>query len=384
MTSLTIIVSAYNRASCLNLLLKSLAALKCSQNIDLVISIDNKGTKEVNELAHMFNWHLGDKKVIIHEEKKGLINHFIWVGDQTQIYEHVLFLEDDMYVSPQILNFALQAIPKYENDDRVAGCSLYNPPFTLSGLIFDKLPDSYDNFFYQHPYWGNIWFKNKWAKFKDYLTTYKLNETILPIAVQKWKSGSFKRIFIQYLIETGRTMVFPRDSVLTNMGTPGLHGGGNVDFVQVPIEPTQVSREFRLSSIDESLARYDAFEEIDVAIIKKFNKKLSDYDFLIDTKLNRNYYDSEFILTTRSVNNSIQTYSMSLKPYENNVIMQYQGTGISFCRLNDLVENNRDRSRLIWHTVRSHCPVDNKKYIPFEIERVLKVILHKIFRIENK
>ena len=57
----------------------------------------------VNKIANDFNWRLGEKKVIIHTQKLGLRNHFIWVGDQTERFKNVIFLEDDLIVSPELL-----------------------------------------------------------------------------------------------------------------------------------------------------------------------------------------------------------------------------------------------------------------------------------------
>lgn len=381
MTPLTIIISAYNKVDGLKLLFESLRSVQCDQKVDLVISIDNLGTKEVNALSESFKWHLGKKEVIIHKKKLGLINHFIWVGDQTEKYEHVLFLEDDFYVSPQILNYSLQVIPFYESDDRIAGCSFYNPQFTLSGFVFDKLADSYDNFFYQHPYWGNIWFKNKWTKFKSYLEHFESKDDLLPISVRKWRSGSFKRMFIQYLIETNRTIVYPRISLITNIGLPGLHSKESIDYVQVPIDISLSSKKYRFSSFDESYVKYDAYEELYPEVAKLFNPLLREYDFEIDTRYNRDHYFKDYVLTTRSVNHSLMSFSMSFKPYEYSILMNFEGDGIRLCHKNDLIQSEKDLSYLTWHSVRSHSPIDSTKYIPFETKRLIKNLFKKIFHI---
>ena len=380
MIPLTIIVTAYNKAESLKILFQSLKDVQCGQQVNLVISIDNGGTEEVNELARSFTWHLGGKEIIIHQEKLGLVNHFIWVGDQTEHYEHVLFLEDDFFVSPQILNYALQVTPFFEEDDRVAGCALYNPPFTLSGLVFDKLLDDYDNFFYQHPYWGNIWYKNKWRAFKAYLQTYQPKDELLPIAVRQWRSGSFKRIFIQYLIESGRTIVFPRESLLTNIGMPGLHARERIDYQQTPIVLSDEKKTYRFCLLDNSIVKYDAYEELSTDVIKKFNPYLKDYDFELDTKYNRDHFSKRYLLTTRSVKHAIKSFAIGYKPYEFALLMNLEGNGIHLCRTEDLKNAYKDLSFLVWHSVKSHSPVDNTRYIPFEIKRVAKKYLKKLFR----
>ena len=116
-----IVVTAYNRAKPLENLLRSLDGLRAGQEIPLVISIDNRGTPEVNRIAEQFVWRHGEKKVLIHEQKKGLRAHFIWAGDQTAEYGNVLFVEDDLYLSPYAADYVNAVIDRYQGDRRVAG-----------------------------------------------------------------------------------------------------------------------------------------------------------------------------------------------------------------------------------------------------------------------
>ena len=126
--NLAIVVVAYNRAVPLNNLLQSVQNLRTEdKEIDLIISIDNKGTPEVVEVARDFEWNRGKKEVIIRKEKLGLKNQFIWAGDMTLKYDHVLFLEDDLYLSPYALDYVDAYVRNYDNDERIAGASLYNP-----------------------------------------------------------------------------------------------------------------------------------------------------------------------------------------------------------------------------------------------------------------
>lgn len=336
MVPLTIVVSAYNRDDALHALFESMKSLISPQPVKLVISIDNKGTEEVIKTANSFDWHLGEKEVVVHQEKLGLIKHFIWVGDQTEKYEHVLFLEDDMYVSPNMINYALQLIPFFEDDDIVAGASLYNVPYTLNYMPFDKIDDGYDNFFFQHPYWGNIWFKNKWRMFKEYLKSYKVKDDILPGKVAKWHSHSFKKIFIQYLIETGRTMVFPYRSLLTNNSIAGIHASEAL-YAQTPfVSKPNPEVQYRFQSYQDANSRYDAFEEIEVAVIKKNNSDLRDVDFEIDTKMNKSRYQKPFVLTVLQADNPEKFFSSNMKPLEISLLLNIQGEGLCLANSKDI------------------------------------------------
>lgn len=331
---LAIVVVAFNRAKALSNLLQSLSKIKTDCNIPLVISIDGGGTPEVNKIADEYIWRHGDKRVVIHD-KLGLVKHFIWAGDQSEEFGNVLFLEDDLSVSPDIINYAQQLISFYKDDDRITGGSCYNMMYTLSGMHFYQIQDGYDNFFWQHPYWGNIWFGKQWKKFKRYLDTYEVNNELLPRTVQPW-IRSFKKIYLQFLTETNKTMVFPRVSLVTNNGI----GGGDhnkADAVQFHV-PFLVStgKKYNFSHYDESLARYDLFEEIDVNIVKSSCKPLSDFDFIIDTKLNRISYNKEYVLTPLKSNKPIIQFNSNLKPSELSVLLNISGTGLSLTHKSDI------------------------------------------------
>ena len=140
---LAIVITAYNRALPLQSLLNSLNNIdNCGLNIPLVISIDNNGTKEVKKVAEEFNWKYGIKEIVIHNEKLGLVKHFIWAGNQTKRFENVIFLEDDLLVSPELVNYATQLISFYKDDDEVAAASLYNPILNEeTGTKFYQLED---------------------------------------------------------------------------------------------------------------------------------------------------------------------------------------------------------------------------------------------------
>ena len=168
--TIAIVVVGYNRPKALEDLFLSLSKIETEREVPLIISIDNKGTEAVNRLAEQYEWAHGPKEVIIHQQKKGLVKHFIWTGDQTEKYDVVIFLEDDLLVSPQIVNYVEKVAEFYEDDDRVAGASLYNPIINeITGGRFYQLDDGYDNYFLQQPYWGHVWFKKPWAEFHEYL-----------------------------------------------------------------------------------------------------------------------------------------------------------------------------------------------------------------------
>ena len=97
MSKLAIVLIGYNRALAMQGVLESLKKLDTiRKDITLVLSIEGEATQDVVSVAESFEWLFGEKVIVRHKERLGLRNHFIWVGDQTEKYENVIFLEDDL------------------------------------------------------------------------------------------------------------------------------------------------------------------------------------------------------------------------------------------------------------------------------------------------
>ncbi len=330
-----IVISAYNRAEPLNVLLESLNATSSIKNVPLIISIDNSGTEAVNKVAESFIWRHGEKRVIIHEKKKGLREHFIWCGDQTEYYENVLFLEDDLYVSPFVGEYVNAVIDSYKEDDRIAGAALYSPLLCeFSMCKFFQIEDGYDNYFFQHPYWGNVWFKEQWRKFKLWLNTYEYKPEILPKRVQQWNHTSFKKLYIQFLIETGRYIVYPRVSYVTNMGEKGLHSKST--YLQFQVALQNGSKNLRFSSLDESISVYDGYFELSAHVIKRVNPQLSKIDFTVDINGLRDNYTTEYVITRKKVDKYRKSFSNEMRPIEQALLSNVEGDGLYLADVSDL------------------------------------------------
>lgn len=344
MTKIAIVITAYNRPKSLDNLLKNLLSIRTTIDLPLVISIDNGGTPEVNKIAYDFKWIYGEKRVVIHPNKLGLVNHFIWAGDQTEEFEHVLFLEDDLLTSPEIINYSLQLIDFYENEPEIAAASLYNPILVeATGTKFYQLQDEYDAYFLQQPYWGNIWFRDKWRNFKEYLEHYSVKLELLPSNVAGW-DRSFKKKYIQYLVETGKTVVTPRISVVTNNGNAGIHGGDMYSYQAVLcLEPKQ----YRFPTLEQSKSKYDCFEEIYPELLKYYNQNLNEYDFCVDLLGSRKTYPQKYVLTTRKSRDPIMFFSSLMKPTELSVVLNAEGDkGVVLTKASDIIiEKSYERKR---------------------------------------
>lgn len=341
---IAIVITAYNRAVPLSVLLNNILCIKTDgDSIPLVISIDNNGTPDVNRVAESFVWPYGPKEVIIHKEKKGLVKHFIWTGDQTEKYDNIIFLEDDLFVSPEVYHYTKQLIGFYKNDEKVAAASLYNPIlFEATGTRFYQIEDGFDSYFLQQPYWGHVWIKEKWKLFKDFLNSYSVKKELLPPYIASWDK-SFKKIFIQYLIETNKTVVTPRLSLVTNNGVAGLHSSSMYQY-QSPLMIGE--KDYHFPKYVESKSRYDAFFELDPDIIKMMNKSLSKYVFEVDINGIRTKYKSEYVLTTRKSQAPLIEYTSLMKPTELGCILNNTGQGLCLSKACDVVfEKKYDKKR---------------------------------------
>jgi hypothetical protein len=376
MNKLAIVAIGYNRHIAFSYMLNSLLRIKTDRkDIHLVLTIEGEATEEVRKVAEEFQWPYGEKHVIYQEKRLGLRNHFIWVGDQTEKYENVIFMEDDLSVSPYIINAAEQLIDSYSNDDRIAGGAFYSPLVCeFTSQRFYPINDGGDTYFFQHPYWGNLWQKEKWAAFKEWYKTYSRDEKILPKYVRGWKTTSFKVVYIQYLIETGRYIVFPRDSYVNNMGFAGLHNQSGGNTYQVPI--VLGNKLLNCKPFDESFAIYDANFEIEDFALKRANSKLQEYEFDVDLNKTGDVKEHEIVLTFGKSKRPIMKFHCGMKPYELAVATDQEGEGIVLSARSDLIKE--DSSRELWfHDFLNNNVVSDRR-LAYYINDLVKMLPSRI------
>lgn len=379
---IAIVIVGYNRPQALKDLLASLEHIITNRAVPMIISIDNKGTEEVNQIAESFEWKFGPKEVIIHQQKKGLVNHFIWTGDQTEKYDVVIFLEDDLLASPQIINYVEQVAEFYNGDDKIAGASLYNPHINeITGGRFYQLEDGYDNYFLQQPYWGHVWFKKPWSEFQEFLKTYKENRKILPTNIADW-DGSFKKIFIQFLIESNKYIVTPRTSLVTNNGVPGLHSGLRECYFQCPIliEPSH----YNFSKFDQSKSIYDSSYEVLPQILKNYNDEIIQFDFEVDVNGSKVNVQKEYILTTKPSTKAVMLFSSLMKPMELAAALNLKGNeGLVLCKTTDVIEQKGYYRRRRFLDIQKNFPVgvvESMLFFIYGFKRLIVVLKGRLFK----
>ncbi len=362
-----IVVNAYNRPEALARLLASLqqAEYPAGMPVPLIISIDQGGSAEVQQLARDFAWQYGPKEVIAQAQHLGLLRHFFACGDFTTDHEAIVYLEDDLTVSPVFYAYATQVLSFYQADDRIAGLSLFSLWFNgYTQQPFVPLADSSDAFFVQVPYTQGLAFtRAQWEQFVTWrhsLLAVAVPAVPLHEAWSKFDREDWFPLLARFVITTGRYFVFPRISHSTGWGDAGVHFARASRFFQVPLQRGQPGYNFK--ALDEASAVYDSFFEIQPDRLNRLTNRLRDYDYAIDLYgiKSRANLRAEYTLTSRPCHRPLASFGKTLWPIEMNIVAQVPGTEIYFCRTGDIRWDGRSQLQL-WRSnyeyfARGHAP----------------------------
>jgi len=346
----TIVVITYNRDRSLYRLLQSLNNAKYpTNNVRLVISIDRSDNEKVLSAANEFNWKYGEKIIKQHTERMGLKNHILCCGDLTNEYGSIIMLEDDLFVSPYFYSYAQLSSEFYNDDEHVAGVSLYNHTFNEVAVIpFYPIDDGSDVYFLQiAASWGQLFWKHKWQQFRKW---YKNNNitTIknVPDSILRWPESSWKKHFIGYLIAANKYFIYPRISLTTNYSDIGENYHKNAGRTQVPILYGEKQWVFR--TFEESEIKYDAFCEIHIDYIKKRDPDLLNYNNIVvdlyGTRLLNNDL-GKYIITSKSSKKPIKKYGLNFKTIHSNIDPLNSGDFFSLTKTSDCYESLFSRIR---------------------------------------
>lgn len=161
-----IIIFAFNRLDALKNTVASLLLNSESAKSDLFVFVDGPrehkvGEKEkVQDVQDYVKNITGFKEVhyTFSHVNKGLANSVIsGVSETLKLYEKVIVVEDDLYVSRSFLRFMNEMLIKYEKDERIMQVSGYGCKLTRIG----KYP--YDAYINERAHsWSWATWKNRW------------------------------------------------------------------------------------------------------------------------------------------------------------------------------------------------------------------------------
>lgn len=341
---LAIVIVLYNRIDSAKRLLESIKRItNVIDNVDLILSIDKSDKEEeMILLTDNLTWKYGKIYIRTFPENQGLKKHILKCGEYTTEYDGVIILEDDLIVSPYIVQFATDALNYYGDMEEIAGISLYKHRI-VPGInrIFETDTNSSDVFLLQYAQsWGQCWNKRMWD---DFYQWYVKNENYnfdkndkLPEYLGKWGKNSWLKYHIAYVVENNKYFLYPNISLTTNCTEAGVHSRSTQNDYQVPFLIN--FRSFNMLGIDK-LIKYDVyFERVDLSLKSLLNingkvclnlygarQKFDNYDYMISCD---NFcYEIE------------RRFRLKLRPIELNLIYQEEGNDIFVYNLNK--KNNK-------------------------------------------
>lgn len=350
--TIAIIVVGYNRPDSMKRILQSLAEATYNYtDIVLRISIDHGGNEEVIKVAENFEWTYGKKKVVYHPERLGLRNHIIFCGDLTEEYGAVMILEDDLYVSPDFYNYAMQALEKYGNHPQIAGISLNTRKELLeSPYPFYPLHTGYDVYFQQFASsWGQVWNLRMWKDFKSW---YEQNQTLpqsvnVPLTILHYPDTSWAKYYQTYVVERNKYYVFSYDSLTTNFGDAGEHFNHDSSAFQSVL--FYGTKEYRMPEFEDGV-KYDIYGE-PIGLGETLG--ISDEDLTCDFwgRKQEGAYKKYLLTCCKRPYLSVRKFSMCMKPLELNIMKGIKGNEIYLYdtskRTDDFSSNKKEKIKFL-------------------------------------
>lgn len=390
-----IVVVGYNRPRCIARLLNSIEqAYYPIEDVTLVVSIDQSDlSDEVEMSAQSIPWTHGKKIYKRYKKRQGLKKHILKCGDLTETFGSVIILEDDLVVSPVFYSYALQALNRYADNDKIVGVGLYSHGWNgYSNVSFLPQNNGYDTYFGQFSItWGQCWEKTQWQKFRKwYFDNQVLNiNKSLPANIECWGEKSWGKFFAYYIVENDLYYVIPYVSLSTNYSEIGEHNSIINNAHQVMILDA-TNHLYQFPTFENGI-KYDIFFERILDSSKKICGILcSDICF----NLNGQHRDSGGKQYLLSSNNNLKyekvfSFGLMLRPIEENVLQEVPGEGISLYRLNKTYieltpekefEYSRMNFELYDYTWKNLGKYTGKKVINKVFNKIGRVILNYVWR----
>lgn len=380
-----VVAVGYNRPKSMGRLLSSLEhGDYCGDKVDLLISID-KGERqnEIKELAEDFCWKYGDKIVRAFIERQGLRKHILQCGDMTEEYRAVVILEDDITVSENFYSYVKQTISFYQNDDRIAGVSLYKHYVNVGvNHFFEPEYIGYDVFFMQFAQsWGQCWTAPMWNGFKtwyllneDYFVNDKHDYKNIPGNILHWGKQSWMKYFMAYLAETHKYFVYPYHSLSTNHSEVGEHNNtANADW---QVSMMRKNMEYRLSHLDDGV-RYDIFFERENYVVRGYENKKCILDLYGNKK---DFSNGDILVSTATRPNKVlEKRRLQYRPHELNCAYGQAGDGIFIYDLHETDEGKSRKNKSI-RTKYDTRAIEWKELISLGVNQLYAKIRKKLYK----
>lgn len=331
MSKYAVIAIGYNRPDGVKRLLDSLETADYDgDEVDLIVSIDNSGSDRVEKLANAYDWTHGVKTVRTFPERQGLRKHILKCGDYVHEYEAIAVFEDDIIASRSFYHYMKAAVNKYQNDDNIAGISLYSHKWNVhANKPFDPSYSGKDCYFMQFAQsWGQVWMRNQWLDFAKWYkeqTEYGDNPHI-PSGVKKWPETSWLKYHIKYCIEQNKYFVYPYISFSTCFSDIGEHMKEKDTHLQVPmVNKLKTHFDFPNFSSDQAVYYDSYFERIFANEV--IYPGIDNSEISVDLYgMKENCFKKKYLLTVKNLSyKRIASFGLEIKPLEENIIEHIPG-----------------------------------------------------------
>ena len=304
------------------------------ENVPLIVSIDcSDKSDEIERIVREIGWNHGELRIIRYPKKQGLKQHILLCGDLSEIYGAVIVLEDDLLVSKGFYNYAIKAVNFYKYNKDICGVALYSHAWNgFAGLPFHPVHNEYDVFLGQFSItWGQCWTATQWKQFRNWYGRFEeeeIHDINIPRSIYDWGDQSWGKYFVFYLVKNKKYYVIPYESLSTNCSEIGEHNTQqNAAYQTYLLDAAKKNYIFPL--IEEAI-KYDiCCERIFESnlLIHGINAK----DICLNLNgIKRNNEGKNYILTTKKSDGekSIAEFGLQLRPIEQNVVKDVEGTGI--------------------------------------------------------
>lgn len=343
MISPAIVIPAYNRPHTLSRLLASLDRAQFGAAVpDVVIAIDAGGEHHaaVVAVAEEYECNFGRKRIHYHEHNVGLIENISFCGQLSQEFGSIILLEDDLMVAPYFYPYAQQALTAYVDDDRIAGISLNALWFNgYTHHPFEPLLDGFDLFFLQVAWFQGIAYTAEmWQVYQQWLhENVEKKSQKLHAIFDKFPATDWFPAAMRYLVETNRYFAFPRESHCVNFGLAGTHFDQETRMFQLRL--ALGNRQLALPTIDQSLAVYDSFYELETKKAATLLENRLAMPVTLDLNGTKQLTQIEHphVLTIRPSRHPIQQWGLQMRPPLANVQHAVAGEQIILSQRDDLI-----------------------------------------------
>ena len=236
-----------------------------------------------------------------------------------------MILEDDLLVSPDFYNYAMQALEKYGEHPKIAGIGLNSRKELLeSPYPFYPLHRGDDVYFQQFATsWGQVWNRRMWSDFKVW---YEAHQELpqnpeVPLTILRYPETSWAKFYQSYVVAEQKFYVFSYESLTTNVGDAGEQFNHSSSAFQSVL--FYGKKEYRMPEFEDGV-KYDIYgEPLGMGQYLGIPEEELTCDFW-GRKQEASY--RKYLLTCcRRPFKAVRQFSMCMKPMELNVMKEIPG-----------------------------------------------------------